>query len=60
MLTAIAFRPNVLERAVRIIGFDPGMRNVLLAFTSPRYREEFLNANQMNAELVTWIMRSDG
>ncbi|MFX1579521.1 MAG: hypothetical protein ACFFBJ_07715 [Promethearchaeota archaeon] len=60
LLTAIAFRPNALERAVRIIGFDPGMQNILLAFKRPSYREEFLNENQMTSELVTWIMRSDG
>jgi len=60
LLTALAFRPNVLERAVRIVGFDLGMQNVLIAFNNPRYRDEFMNQNQMTAELVTWIMRSDG
>ncbi|MFW9806911.1 MAG: hypothetical protein ACFFFK_09300 [Candidatus Thorarchaeota archaeon] len=60
LLTRIAFRPNALERAVSIIGFDPGMQNVLLKFKRPEYQEEFLNENQMTAELVTWIMRSDG
>ena len=58
--TIVAFRPNVLERAVRIIGFDPGMRSVLLLFRREEYREQFLLENQMNAELVNWILRADG
>ena len=60
LLTKIAFRPNVVEEAVRIIGFDPGMQNVLLAIKHQDYREKFLQENQMNAELVSWIVRSDG
>ncbi|MFW9797238.1 MAG: hypothetical protein ACFFE2_09370 [Candidatus Thorarchaeota archaeon] len=60
LLTIIAFQPNVLEKAVRIIGFDSGMRNVLLAFKRPEYREQFLHENQMYAELVSWIKRADG
>ncbi|MFW9962445.1 MAG: hypothetical protein ACFFCX_02715 [Candidatus Sifarchaeia archaeon] len=59
ILTSIAFRPNVVEKAVRIIGFDPGMQNVLLAFNRSDYREQFMHENQMNAELVSWILRSD-
>lgn len=59
LLTKIAFRPNVLERAVRIIGFDPGMQHVLLWFRRTEYREQFLLENQMNAELVNWIMRAN-
>jgi hypothetical protein len=59
LLSKVAFSPNVLEKAVNIIGFDPGMQNVLLAFKRSDYREQFLDENQMNAELITWIMRSD-
>jgi len=59
LLTSIAFRPNVIEKAVSIIGFDPGMQNVLLAFKRSDYRAQFMDENQMIAELVRWIIRSD-
>jgi hypothetical protein len=59
VLSLVAFSPNVLERAVGIVGFDPGMQNVLLAFKRPDYRNQFMDENQMTAELVTWIMRLD-
>ena len=57
--TKVAFRPNALERAVKIIGFDPGMQNVLILLKRADYRKQFLLENQMNAELVTWILRAD-
>ncbi|MGY5855992.1 MAG: hypothetical protein RTS72_05280 [Candidatus Thorarchaeota archaeon] len=59
LLTAVAFSPNALEKSVKIIGFDGGMQNVLIAFRRSDYREQFINENQMTAELVSWIMRSD-
>jgi hypothetical protein len=59
LLTAVAFSPNALEKAVNIVGYDPGMQNVLIAFKRPDYREQFINENQMTAELVTWIIRPD-
>jgi hypothetical protein len=59
LLTAVAFSPNALERHVKIIGFDPGMQNVLLAFKRSDYREQFIDENPMTAELVSWIMRPD-
>ena len=58
LFTFVAFSPNVLEKAVKIVGFDPGMQNVLIAFKRTDYREQFMNENQMTAELVTWILRS--
>jgi hypothetical protein len=58
LLSKVAFSPSALEKAVSIIGFDPGMQNVLLAFKRSDYRDLFLNENQMTAELVTWIMRT--
>lgn len=57
--TKVAFRPNALERAVSIIGFDPGTQNVLILFKSADYRKQFLLENQMNAELVSWILRAN-
>ena len=59
LLSAVAFSPNVLEKSVKIIGFDSGMRNVLISFKRSDYREQFMNENQMTAELVSWIMRLD-
>ncbi|MGY5865185.1 MAG: hypothetical protein RTV41_11335 [Candidatus Thorarchaeota archaeon] len=58
-LTAIAFMPNALARAVRIVGFDAGMQHVMIAFKSAAYRDEFMQENQMTAELVSWIMKAD-
>ncbi len=59
LFTMVAFRPNAVEQAVNIVGFDPGMQNVLLAIKRPDYRRELLQENQMTAELVSWIVRSD-
>jgi len=59
VLTAVAFMPNALAKAVRIVGFDAGMRNVLISFKSPTYRDEFMKENQMTAELVSWILKAD-
>ena len=59
MLTVATFSPNALERHVKIIGFDPGMQNILIDFKRADYREQFMDENQMSAELVSWIMRPD-
>ncbi len=59
LLTVMAFRPNAIEKAVTIIGFDPGMQNILLSFKRSDYREQFIDANQMTSELVSWIVRAD-
>lgn len=57
--TLIAFRSNVLARSVRIVGFDTGMQNVLLAFKNGTYREEFVKENPLNSELVSWVLKAD-
>jgi hypothetical protein len=59
ILSAIAFRPNSLARAVKIVGFDAGMQNVLLAFKEPSYRMEFVKENPMTSELVSWVMKAE-
>ena len=59
LLSAVVFSPNALEKSVKIVGFDGGKQNILIAFKRSDYREEFMNENQMTAELVSWIMRSD-
>lgn len=56
-LTWFAFRPCSLHRAVRIIGFDPGMQNVLLAFKDKSYRDAIIRDNPMTSELVSWIVK---
>ena len=57
LLTWVAFRPNALQRAVQILGFDPGMQNILLVFKSKSYREKVIQDNPMSSELVSWIVR---
>ena len=56
-LTWIAFRPNALQRAVKIIGFDPGIQNILLVFKNEMYRETVIQENPMASELVSWIVK---
>jgi hypothetical protein len=59
-LTWFAFRPNAIQRAVRIVGFDPGMQNILLVFQNELYREAVIQDNPMTTELVSWIVRHKG
>ena len=56
-LTWIAFRPSALERAVKIVGFDPGMQNILLVFKEKSYRDTVIQDNPMTTELVSWIVK---
>lgn len=58
-LTWIAFRPNALQRAVRIVGFDPGLQNILLVFKDKSYRDTVIQDNPMSTELVSWIVKPD-
>lgn len=51
----IAFRPNLIERSVRIIGYDAGMQNVILDFRNKAYRDAVIEENPMTSELVSWI-----
>jgi len=53
----IAFRPNIVERAVKIIGFDAGMQSVILEFKNKAYRDAVIEMNPMTSELVSWIVR---
>jgi hypothetical protein len=59
LLTLVAFSPNVLEKQVKVIGFDLGMQNVLLSIKRSDYRAQLIEENPMTVELVSWIMRSD-
>ena len=57
ILGYFAFRPNVLESAVKIIGFDFDVQYVWLNLKNPEYRRKFIEENKMNAELVSWIVK---
>ncbi|MGY5859498.1 MAG: hypothetical protein RTU63_09015 [Candidatus Thorarchaeota archaeon] len=56
-LTWIAFRPNALQRAVKIIGLDAGHQNVLIVFKDKSYRDLIIQENPMTTELVSWIVK---
>ena len=51
------FRPNPLEDAFNIIGFDFDVQYVWLKLKDPQYRNNFISENEMNAELVNWIVK---
>ena len=53
----LAFRPNVLESAVKIIGFDFDVQYVWFYLKNAEYRRRFIEENEMNAELVSWIVK---
>ena len=53
----MAFRPNVLESAVKIIGFDFDVQYVWFYLKNAEYRRRFIEENEMNAELVSWIVK---
>jgi hypothetical protein len=43
---------------VKIIGFDSGFMNIWLKFARDDYREQFMEENEMHAELVKWITKA--
>ncbi|MHA2313527.1 MAG: hypothetical protein ACXADF_18785 [Candidatus Thorarchaeota archaeon] len=58
IITYALFRPGPVEDAVKIIGFDGGLRHVWIQFKQAEYRDEFLKTNAMTAELVKWVQRA--
>ncbi|MGY5858388.1 MAG: hypothetical protein RTU63_03390 [Candidatus Thorarchaeota archaeon] len=58
LLGVIAFRPNPLEAALKIIGFDFDVQYVWFRMKDADYRNRFIADNEMNAELVTWIVKA--
>jgi hypothetical protein len=58
VITYALFRPGPIEDAVKIIGFDGGLRHVWIQFKRTQYRDEFMRENAMIAELVKWIQRA--
>jgi hypothetical protein len=53
-----SFRPNALESAVSIIGFDFDVQHVWFKIDNDLYRDLLLNENGMNAELVSWVVKA--
>ncbi|RLI54828.1 MAG: hypothetical protein DRO87_05065 [Candidatus Thorarchaeota archaeon] len=53
-----AFRPNALESAVKIVGFDFDVQNVWLHIKSSEYLRRLLEENPMNVELVNWVVKA--
>jgi len=58
LVGSIAFRPNALESAVNIIGFDFDVQYVWFKLKNPEYRNRFISENEMSAELVNWIVKA--
>ncbi len=54
----LAFRPSLLESAVKIIGFDFDVQYVWLYLKDLEYRGKFIEENEMKAELVSWIVKA--
>ncbi len=54
----LVFRPSLLESAVKIIGFDFDVQYVWLYLKDLEYRGKFVEENEMNAELVSWIVKA--
>jgi len=53
----IVFRPNALEASFNIIGFDFDVQYVWLKLKDPGYLNDFVSENEMNAELVNWVVK---
>jgi hypothetical protein len=58
LVGVIAFRPNALESAVNIIGFDFDVQYVWFKLKDSEYRNRFIVENEMSAELVNWIVKA--
>lgn len=53
-----SFRPNALETAIKIVGFDFDVQHVWLSIRNEDYRQKLLNENGMHAELVSWVIKA--
>ena len=58
IITYALFRPGPVEDAVKVVGFDGGLRHVWIQFKQEQYRDEFMKENAMTAELVKWVQRA--
>ncbi len=43
--TGYVFRPAPVERAFRVLSFDPGSREIVVSLSNPAYRQAFLEEN---------------
>ncbi len=53
----LAFRPSALEASFKIIGFDFDLQYVWFAMSNSIYRDQFIQENPLDAELVSWIVK---
>ncbi|MGD9397456.1 MAG: hypothetical protein PVJ05_13565 [Candidatus Thorarchaeota archaeon] len=53
----LAFRPSALEASFKIIGFDFDLQYVWFAMSNSMYRDQFVQENSLDAELVSWIVK---
>lgn len=58
VMTYAAFRPQALEVAVKVVGFDANLSNVWLQFNNEGYKRVFMDENLASAELVRWIIKA--
>lgn len=54
----VAFRPNPLESAMKIIGFDFEMQHVWLQVKRRDYLDALMRENPISAELVSWVVKA--
>jgi hypothetical protein len=57
ILMFAAFRPEALEAAVKVIGFNANLSHVWIQFSNTSYRDLFLRENGASAELVRWVRK---
>lgn len=57
LMSYAAFRPQGLEAAIKIVGFDANLSNVWLQFSNQEYRRIFMDENLASAELVKWVTK---
>ena len=54
----IAFRPNPVEAAVKIVGFDFEMQHVWLQVKRQDYLDALMKENGISTELVNWVVKA--
>jgi hypothetical protein len=54
----IAFRPNPVEAAVKIVGFDFEMQHVWLQVKRQDYLDALMKENEISTELVNWVVKA--
>jgi hypothetical protein len=57
VLTYVTLAASPLESSLGIIGFDFDVQHVWLDIKNATYRQSFYELNQVDAELVNWIVK---